>query len=112
MTKYTQERNTTLNNKDSFNGKESNIKEKSFVNKNIGNVKLKVQFFWPFKDKYLIIDLTNDLSNAVAIHPYKKYLWIISIIPKIDQTVYQNIISRLTENGFDFSKLLLTVQPR
>ena len=35
--------------RDSVNGKQSYIKGKAFVEKNSGNAKLKVQFFWPFK---------------------------------------------------------------
>ncbi|MBA3706533.1 MAG: lipocalin family protein [Bacteroidetes bacterium] len=97
-------------NRDSVNGKESYIKGKAFVNKNTGNAKLKVQFFWPFIGKYWIIDLADDYSYAVVSHPNKKYLWILSRTPKIDQIVYQKIISRLTEKGFDLSKLQLTVQ--
>ena len=63
-------------NKNSVNGKQSYIKGKAFVEKNSGNAKLKVQFFWPFKGKYWIIDLADDYSFAVISHPNKKYLWI------------------------------------
>jgi len=98
-------------NRDSVNGKQSYIKGKAFVDKNTGNAKLKVQFFWPFTGKYWIIDLADDYSYAVVSHPDKKYLWILSRTPKIDQTVYQKIIFRLKEKGFDLSKLQLTVQP-
>ena len=35
-------------NRNSINGKQSYIKGKAFVEKNSGNAKLKVQFFWPF----------------------------------------------------------------
>ena len=63
-------------NKDSVKGKSSYIKGKAFVEKNSGNAKLKVQFFWPFKGKYWIIGLADDYSYAVVSHPNKKYLWI------------------------------------
>lgn len=97
-------------NKDSVNGKESYIKGKAFVEKNSGNAKLKVQFFWPFKGKYWIIDLANDYSYAVVSHPNKKYLWILSRTPKIDQTIYNKIIAQLSDKGFDLSKLQITKQ--
>lgn len=61
-------------NRDSINGKQSYIKGKAFVEKKSGNAKLKVQFFWPFKGKYWIIDLANDYSYAVVSHPNRKYL--------------------------------------
>ena len=97
-------------NKGSVNGKQSYIKGKAFVEKNTGNAKLKVQFFWPFRGKYWIIDLADDYSYAVVSHPSKKYLWILSRKPKMDEVVYQQIISRLKEKGFDLDKIQRTVQ--
>jgi apolipoprotein D and lipocalin family protein len=97
-------------NRDSVTGKQSYIKGKAFVEKGSGNAKLKVQFFWPFKAKYWIIDLADDYSYAVVSHPNKKYLWILSRTSKMDDTVYQQIISKLKSNGFDLSKLLKTEQ--
>ena len=97
-------------NRDSVNGKQSYIKGKAFVMKNSGNAKLKVQFFWPFKGKYWIIDLADDYSYSVVSHPNKKYLWILSRTPKMDDVVYQQILSRLKEKGFDLTKLKITQQ--
>ena len=97
-------------NRDSVNGKQSYIRGKAFVEEGSGNAKLKVQFFWPFKGKYWIIDLENDYSYAVVSHPNKKYLWILSRTSKMDDSVYQQIISRLKSIGFDLSKLQKTKQ--
>ena len=97
-------------NRDSINGKQSYIKGKAFVEKDSSNAKLKVQFFWPFRAKYWIIDLADDYSYAVVSHPNRKYLWILSRTPKMDDTTYQKIISRLKEKGFDLSKLQITQQ--
>jgi apolipoprotein D and lipocalin family protein len=97
-------------NRDSVNGKQSYIKGKAFVEKNSGNAKLKVQFFWPFKGKYWIIDLADDYSYAVVSHPNKKYLWILSRTSKMDPSIYQQIIRRLEKKGFDLTKLKATVQ--
>ena len=97
-------------NKDSLNGKQSYIKGKAFVEKGSGNSKLKVQFFWPFKGKYWIIDLANDYSYAVVSHPNRKYLWILSRTPEMNENVYQQILTRLKEKGFDLTKLQTTKQ--
>jgi apolipoprotein D and lipocalin family protein len=69
-----------------------------------------VQFFWPFTGKYWIIDLADDYSYAVVSHPNKKYLWILSRTPKMDDALYQQILLRLKENGFDLLKLKITPQ--
>ncbi len=97
-------------NKDSITGKISYIKGKAFVVPNTNNAKLKVQFFWPFRAKYWIIDLADDYSYAVVSHPNKKYLWILSRTPKMSDSVYQQILTRLKEKGFDLSKLKITQQ--
>ena len=88
----------------------SYIKGKAFVEKNSGNAKLKVQFFWPFKGKYWIIDLADDYSYAVVSHPNKKYLWILSRTPKIDDIILNGILERLKNNGFDIALLKYTKQ--
>lgn len=97
-------------NKDSITGKQTYIKGKAFVAKNSGNAKLKVQFFWPFTSDYWIIDLADDYNYALVSKPSKKYLWILSRKPKIDEMVYQKIISRLKSKDFDISKLQKTQQ--
>jgi len=97
-------------NKDSINGKQVYIKGKAFIVKNSGNAKLKVQFFWPFRGKYWIIDLADDYSYAVIGHPNRKYLWILSRTAIMNENIYERIISRIKEKGFDISKIKLTIQ--
>jgi apolipoprotein D and lipocalin family protein len=97
-------------NRNSVNGKQSYIRGKAFVDKGSGNAKFKVQFFWPLRAKYWIIDLADDYSYAVVSHPNKKYLWILSRTPKINEQTYGQILARLKEKGFDLSKLKVTPQ--
>lgn len=97
-------------NKGSVTGKESYIKGKAFIEAGTNNAKLKVKFFWPFTGKYWIIDLADDYSYAVVSHPNRKYLWILSRTSKMDDAIYQQIISRLVEKGLDVSKLQITEQ--
>lgn len=97
-------------NKDSINGRESYIKGKAFIDENTGNSKLKVQFFWPFKGKYWIIDLADDYSYAVVSHPNRDYLWILCRTPKMEEKIYQEILTRLQSKGFDLSKIQITIQ--
>jgi apolipoprotein D and lipocalin family protein len=97
-------------NKGSVTGKESYIKGKAFVEENTGNAKLKVQFFWPFRGKYWIIDLAPDYSYAVVGHPNRKYLWVLSRTPKMDNNLYQQILLNIEKKGFDVSKIRITQQ--
>jgi apolipoprotein D and lipocalin family protein len=97
-------------NRDSIDGRQSYIKGKAFVEKNSGNAKLKVQFFWPFRGKYWIIEIADDYSHAVVSHPDRNSLWILSRSPQMDSQIYEGILGRLKENGFDLSRLRLTPQ--
>jgi apolipoprotein D and lipocalin family protein len=97
-------------NKDSVNGKTSYIKGKAFVVDNTGNAKLRVQFFWPFKGDYWIIDLADDYSYAVVSNPSKKFLWILARTPQMEFSVFEQIITRLKEKGFDLTNLKMTEQ--
>jgi apolipoprotein D and lipocalin family protein len=97
-------------NKDSISGKESYIKGKAFVEEGTGNAKLKVQFFWPFRGKYWIIDLADDYSYAVVGHPNREYLWILCRTPEMHNDTYVQILGRLEANGFDTRKLHKTIQ--
>lgn len=96
-------------NKGSVDGEKAYIKGKAFVKKNSGNAKLRVRFFWPFSGKYWIIDLATDYSYAVVSHPSRKYLWILSRSSKMDNEVYDKILNRLKEKGFDLTKLQKTI---
>lgn len=97
-------------NRDSTNGKQSYVKGKAFIVENSGNAKLKIQFFWPFRGKYWIIDLASDYSYAVIGHPNKKYLWVLSRTSTMNESIYQQIIARVKEKGFDISKIIRTKQ--
>ena len=95
-------------NRNSVSGAQAYIKGKAFVVKNSGNAKLKVQFFWPFRAKYWIIDLADDYSFACVGHPNRKYLWILSRNTKLDESILNQILERLKIKGFDISKLHYT----
>lgn len=87
------------------NGKPNEIKGKAFVVKNSGNAKLKVQFFWPFKGDYWIIDLANDYSWAVVSNPKRSTLWILSRTPRMDKLLYDSLIDKLVKRGFDINRI-------
>jgi len=75
------------------------------------NARLEVRFFWPFKGDYWIIDLGPDYEYAVVGHPERKYLWILSRTPAMDEKTYEAILSRLREQSYDLSRLERTLQP-
>jgi apolipoprotein D and lipocalin family protein len=84
------------------------IEGKAFVVPNSGNAKLKVQFFWPFRGDYWVLELADDYSWAVVGSPKRNYLWILSRTPVLEANLYNEITSRVAKKGFDISKLRKT----
>ncbi len=72
--------------------------------------KLKVTFFWPFFGDYWIIDLGANYEYAVVGEPSRKYLWILSRTPRMDQAVYAEVVSRLAAKGYNAAKLEMMPQ--
>lgn len=75
------------------------------------NAKLKVSFFGPFWGPYWIIDLDVDYEWAVVSVPNRKYLWILSRSPEMDEKTYAGILGRLVDQGYDPTRLEKTLQP-
>jgi apolipoprotein D and lipocalin family protein len=76
------------------------------------NAKLKVTFFWPFYGHYWIIGLGENYEYAVVGHPDRKYLWVLSRTPEMEETLYNEILGRIKQQGYDVSKLMKTQQGR
>ena len=96
--------------KGSLDGSLKESKGKAEVADTATNAKLKVWFFWPFKGNYWIIDLNPDYQWAVVGEPSRKYLWILSRTPTMDEAVYQGILGRLPQKGYDPARLRITAQ--
>jgi apolipoprotein D and lipocalin family protein len=96
--------------KDSITGKLSEANGKAFVVNGSNNTKLKVQFFWPFRGDYYIIDIAPDYNYAVVGNPSRKYLWILSRTPVMDDSLYKSLADRAKGKGFDITKLVKTNQ--
>jgi apolipoprotein D and lipocalin family protein len=98
--------------KKSLDGPLKESKGKAEVVDTATNAKLKVWFFWPFKGDYWIIDLDPDYQWAVVGVPSRKYLWILSRTSTLDDAIYDGILRRVIENGYDPTRLQLTPQPQ
>ena len=74
------------------------------------NAKLEVSFFGPFWGDYWIIDLGKDYEYAVVGHPSRDYLWILSRTPKMDESLYRDLVRRAEAQGYDERRLRRTKQ--
>ena len=74
------------------------------------NAKLKVQFFWPFKGDYWIIDLDKNYQYAIISEPDRQYLWILSRFPNMDTQTLETLKKKIRSKGFDLTYLKQTLR--
>ncbi len=95
--------------KEKLDGELKKAHGKAWVVDPATNAKLKVSFFWPFSGDYWIIDLGENYEYAVVGDPNRKYLWILSRSPKMDERIYNPILEKLKLQFYDTSKLIKTL---
>lgn len=65
--------------------------------------------FLPFVwGDYQIIELAPDCGHAVVGDPGRKYLWILSRAPRMDEATYRRLAEAAAAQGFDTSRLIRT----
>jgi apolipoprotein D and lipocalin family protein len=97
---------------ESFDGELRRAEGVAWVAEDDGSdARLKVQFFWPFRGDYWIIDLDPEYRYAVVGHPSRDYLWILSRSRALDPDLYAAILRRIEAKGFDLDRLKRTPQP-
>jgi apolipoprotein D and lipocalin family protein len=72
------------------------------------NAKLKVKFFWIFGGDYWILEVDEKYSYAIVGVPSRKYCWILSRTPVMDEQLLQRLTATLASRGFDMAKLQRT----
>ena len=100
----------------SLDGPEQTIEGTARVVDTQTNSKLEVKFNFPlsnlFKGQYWIVDLDEqDYSYAVVSDSRRSTLFVLSRTPQLKKSVYNRILQRLEDNGFDTNTLVLTEQP-
>ncbi len=89
-------------------GKVKQAKGKAKVVDKKSGAKLKVTFFWPFYGDYWIINLSKDYEYAVVGTPNRKYLWILSRTPQMDDKLFSQLIESAKSKGFNVNNLIKT----
>jgi apolipoprotein D and lipocalin family protein len=92
--------------KGNLEGEVSSIEGKAWVTDKDSNAWLKVQFFWPFRGDYVIIDLDEvEYRYAVVGHPSRNYLWILSRKPQMDEGIYEKVMRAIVKQGYDSKRI-------
>lgn len=59
---------------------------------------------------YWVIDLDDKYQLSAVSEPKREFLWILSRTPQVDPAEYEALLTRLTAQGLDVSKLVRTPQ--
>lgn len=91
--------------KDGPNGEVKDVNGKAFPVEGSSNSKLKVQFFWPFKGDYWILELDPDYQHVLVGSPDRESLWILSRTPVLDEAIYNLMVQQAKSKGFPVEQL-------
>jgi len=83
---------------------------KGFIYNTETNAEWRMQFVWPFKAPFLIIDLADDYSYTVIGVPNRKYVWIMAREPQLPVDTFSNITQKLAGIGYDISRIQRILQ--
>lgn len=97
--------------KETLDGQKSEAVGKAKVPNPDVPAKLKVSFFWFFYGDYFVLELDEDYQWAVIGSSADKYLWILSRTPQMDKKLYQELLDKLTQRGYDVNDLIKVEQP-
>lgn len=86
-------------------GKQKHMQPKAWIYDKESYAEWRVQFVWPLKYPYLIIDLAEDYSHTVIGVPNRKFVWIMSREPTMPDETYKQILQNLDEVGYDIAKI-------
>ena len=97
--------------KKSLSGSEQVGLAKAWVVDPITNAKLKVQFQWPFRGDYWILEVGKRYDYALVGEPKRKSLWILSRTPTLSHRITARLLARARQQGFDTDDMIFTTQP-
>ena len=64
-----------------------------------------MQFVWPIKAEYVIVDLAPDYSRTIIGRSKRDYVWLMARTPQLPEPELQAAIVRIKALGYDTSKL-------
>ena len=87
-----------------FDGKLKRYTPRGFV-RSENNAEWGMQFIWPIKAEFLIIDLDDDYTQTVIGRSKRDYVWVMAREPSIPDADYQRILALLADRGYDTDRI-------
>jgi apolipoprotein D and lipocalin family protein len=89
----------------SFDGKAKSYDSRGFILDRETNATWGIQFLWPFKADYRIVFLDSDYRHVVVAREKRDYAWIMAREPAVAEAAYAQMVERLSDVGYDVTKL-------
>lgn len=97
--------------KNSLDGKHSRAVGKAKVPDPTQPGKLKVSFFLFFYGDYFIMELDEENYQWAMIGSSSpNYFWILSRTPKMNEAVYQSLLQKAEDRGYNLARLIMVQQ--
>jgi apolipoprotein D and lipocalin family protein len=74
------------------------------------NARWGVQFSWPFKAPYLVIDLAPDYSTTTIGYPSRDLIWIMARTPMLPESAYKTLLQNAAAQGYDTNRIVKVPQ--
>ena len=74
------------------------------------NAKLRVSFFRPFYGDYWVLDLGANYDWVLVGEPSRKYGWVLSRTPQLNDATYAQALAKAKSLGFDAAAFVKTPQ--
>lgn len=92
-------------------GKQKKMTQKAYVVDKKTSAHWKIRPLWPFLFDYLIIDLdTAQYEYTIIGRPNKENVWIMARKPQISEALYQDLVAKAVEAGYDASQIKKVTQ--
>ena len=91
--------------KGGFDAKLETMRPVGTVRPGTGNAVWGMQFVWPIKAEYVIVDLAPDYSRTIIGRSKRDYVWLMARAPQLPEPELQAAIARIKALGYDTSKL-------
>ena len=97
-------------NKGDYDGPRKTYHPTGFVTDDPSNAVWGMQFVWPIKAEYRIMHIDPDYSELVVGRTKRDYVWVMARTPQLSPQRQAELLSMLTEQGYDLSKLRMVPQ--
>ncbi len=98
--------------KHTLRGKFLTERGKAWVVDRKTNAKIRASYRWPFNGTYGVIEIGKNYEYAVVGNLNRQSLWIVARKPHMEEKLYQKILKKAQDQGYDVRKLYRTPQPK